>query len=567
MAQLIPDFIHKDAPPGEKQIFATLRNSKRGADWVVLHSLNLPRHLRQNVGEIDFLILVPGKGILVLEVKSHQKVRRQNGLWYLGDENPSARGPFEQASSAMHSLKNDLGGQLTGGVPFTYAVAFTSLRFNEPATEWEPWQVLDNRTVGSADLHDAIENILETNRQKLLQMLMNPEQQKSVAWFHPDRVSPSIARIQEIVKHIRGNFEIHIQPQDLNRDLQAEYKVFLEEQFDALDQMSANQRTLFEGPAGTGKTLLAVEAARRAINDDTPTLLLCFNRMLAKFLLYEVRDSKSFIGSIDKFVFKSLDTTSLRRADSAEYFRRAAAQLRNSGIAENKYGSIIIDEIQDICSIGAVELVSEIVRQNPTASVRFFGDFENQNIQVGDAAERDALLDQVPGLVIARLSRNCRNRPGVGEVVHHMTGLRDLYKGYRLPDSPDNFDLEATAYPVGTGTLEKVIEKVFKRFVPGSIAVLSGSETIPVETFGRFGSFFTDDTDKWRPNGGLGISTTIRKFKGLDAQVVLLAHLPDDLDTAMLYTGISRAIEKVVVLCPQQMMAEFTRRMFKLGPS
>lgn len=567
MAQLIPDFIHKDAPPGEKQIFATLRNSKRGADWVVLHSLNLPRHLRQNVGEIDFLILVPGKGILVLEVKSHQKVRRQNGLWYLGDEKPSARGPFEQASTAMHSLINDLGGQLAGGVPFTYAVAFTSLRFDEPATEWEPWQVLDNRSVGSADLHDAIENTLENNRQKLLQMLMNPEQQKSVAWFHPDRNAPTVGRIQEIVRHIRGNFEIYIQPQDLNRDLQAEYKLFLEEQFEALDQMSANQRTLFEGPAGTGKTLLAVEAARRAINDDMPTLLLCFNRMLANFLFFEVRDPKSFIGTIDKFVFNLLDSTSLRRTDPSEYFKRAAAQLRNGGVSENKYGSIVIDEIQDICSIGAVELVSEIVRQNPSASVRFFGDFENQNIQVGDAAEREALFEQIPGLVVARLTRNCRNRPGVGEVVHHMTGLRDLYKGYRLPDSPDNFDLEATAYPVGTGTFERVIEKVFKRFVPGSIAVLSGSETIPIETFGRFGSFFTNDINKWRPNGGLGISTTVRKFKGLDAQVVLLAHLPNDLDTAMLYTGISRAIEKVVIMCPQQMIDKLFRRMNNLGPS
>ena len=114
MARLIPDFIHKDAPPGEKQIFSTLRNSRRGSDWIVLHSLNLPRHLRQNAGEIDFLILVPGKGILILEVKSHQRIRREKGLWYLGNDPPTQRGPFEQASLAMHSLKNDLGNNLVG---------------------------------------------------------------------------------------------------------------------------------------------------------------------------------------------------------------------------------------------------------------------------------------------------------------------------------------------------------------------------------------------------------------------------------------------------------------------
>lgn len=560
MAQLIPDFIHQDAPPGEKQIFATLRNSKRGADWVVLHSLNLPRHLRQNAGEIDFLIMVPGKGILILEVKSHQRVRRENGLWYLGDDAPSARGPFEQASSAMHSLKRDLGAQLAGGVPFTYAVAFTSVRFDEPAAEWEPWQVLDNRSTGNDVLHDAIENTLDKNREKLLQMLMNPDQQKAVAWFRPDNGAPTITRIREVVQRVRGNFEIHVHPRDLDRGLQAEYKHFLDEQYESLDVMSANQRTIFEGPAGTGKTLLAVEAARRAVNDGVPTLLLCFNRMLANFLIREIRDASGFIGTIDRFVINKTGMA-VRGADSSEYFKEAAEKLQKDLNVANSYGCIIIDEAQDVCSVGAVELVAEIVRQNPSAQLRLFGDFENQNIQIFEAAGREALFAQIPGLVSAKLTRNCRNRPGVGEIVHHVTGLRDLYKGYRLPDSPDTFDLNRTPYPITTETLERVIESVHKRFLPSAVAVLSGDVSVPAHAFGRFSRFFTDDINQWRPNGPLGISTTIRKFKGLDAQVVVLVNIPANLDTAMLYTGISRAIEKVYILCPQALIDELFRRM------
>lgn len=560
MAHLIPDFIHQDAPPGEKQIFATLRNSKRGADWVVLHSLNLPRHLRQNAGEIDFLIMVPGKGILILEVKSHQRVRRENGLWYLGDDAPSARGPFEQASSAMHSLKHDLGAQLAGGVPFTYAVAFTSVRFDEPAVEWEPWQVLDNRSTGNDVLHDAIENTLDKNREKLLQMLLNPDQQKAVSWFRPDAGAPTIARVREITKGVRGNFEIHVNPHDLGRVLQAEYKQFLDEQYEALDLMSANQRTIFEGPAGTGKTLLAVEAARRAANNGTPTLLLCFNRMLANYLMLEIRDASGFVGTIDRFVINKTGMP-VRRGDSSAYFREAAEKLQRGLSVANSYGCIIIDEAQDVCSVGAVELVAEIARQNSSAQLRLFGDFENQNIQVGGAADRDTFFAQIPGLVSAKLTRNCRNRPGVGEIVHHVTGLRDLYKGYRLPDSHDTFDLVNTPYPITTETMERVIGRVLKRFLPSAVAVLSGDESVPASKFGRFSRFFTDDVNQWRPSGPLGISTTIRKFKGLDAQVVILVNIPANLDTAMLYTGISRAIEKVYILCPQTLIDELFRRM------
>jgi len=570
MAQLIPDFIHSDAPPGEKQIFSTLRNSRRINDWVVLHSFNLPHHQKQIAGEIDFLILVPGKGILILEVKSHQTVRRQRGLWYLGNDPPAQRGPFEQASMAMYTLKADLSKNLTTGnnrnlvigVPFTYAVAFTNVRFDEEANEWEPWQVIDRRSMDSQDLQDAIENVLDKNRQKLVEMKDNPEQRDAVGWFDPLAGQPSEARVHEIAKHLRGNFEIHMHPQDLDRDRRAEYKKFMEEQFDALDTMSKNQRTLFDGPAGTGKTLLAVETARRAINQNARTLLLCFNRMLANFLILEVRDKDGFTGTIDRFVSKLPGQIHAQRLQETLFFENAWINLQRSHAFENYFDCIIVDEIQDICSIGAVKLVAELVRRNPSAEVRFFGDFNNQNIQGRGDRSRNALLEEIPDLVTATLTKNCRNRPGIGAVVHLATGLQNLYKGYRLEETPDNFELEVTSYPVQQATFEKVIDDVFKRFVPNSVAILSGDKTIPVKRLGeRHENSFTDDIKLWRPNGFQGISTTIRKFKGLDAQAVILTDLPDDLDVSLMYTGISRAIERLIILCPKPMVDKIYRRM------
>ena len=142
------------------------------------------------------------------------------------------------------------------------------------------------------------------------------------------------------------------------------------------------------------------------------------------------------------------------------------------------------------------------------------------------------------------------------------TGLQNLYRGYRLPETTNNFDLEVIDYPVSTEMFERVLSEVFKRFVPNSVAILSGDEAVPVRTLGaKFEHLFTDDIKLWRPNGNRGISTTIRKFKGLDAQVVILVNLPANLDVSLMYTGISRAIERLIILCPKPMVEELFRRM------
>src|SRR5262249_60417073 len=65
---------------------------------------------------------------------------------------------------------------------------------------------------------------------------------------------------------------------------QAEILRYTEEQFAALDTMEDNPRVLFTGPAGTGKTVLALETARRVASTGKSVLLVCFNRLLGRWL-------------------------------------------------------------------------------------------------------------------------------------------------------------------------------------------------------------------------------------------------------------------------------------------
>ncbi|MFX9073409.1 nuclease-related domain-containing protein, partial [Acinetobacter baumannii] len=62
--------------------------------------------------EIDFLIIIPDRGLLCVEVKGHSRIEYVSGMWHLGREPPDRRGPFVQANEALFALlkrlKNDL---------------------------------------------------------------------------------------------------------------------------------------------------------------------------------------------------------------------------------------------------------------------------------------------------------------------------------------------------------------------------------------------------------------------------------------------------------------------------
>lgn len=57
-----------------------------------------------------------------------------------------------------------------------------------------------------------------------------------------------------------------------------------QEQYDALDAIQDNGGFVVKGLAGTGKTFLVMEAARRAVAEGKRTLVLCFNRLLGDWM-------------------------------------------------------------------------------------------------------------------------------------------------------------------------------------------------------------------------------------------------------------------------------------------
>ncbi len=81
---------------------------------------------------------------------------------------------------------------------------------------------------------------------------------------------------------MRGDFEFDYS--DINRLLDAKNLInqYPHEQFDILEQTRYNPRVLTEGPAGTGKTLMAIEMVQKKVFEGKTSGLMCVTNSLSK---------------------------------------------------------------------------------------------------------------------------------------------------------------------------------------------------------------------------------------------------------------------------------------------
>ena len=133
MARMIPPEVPAGTPSSERRIFELLRREPATAEWSVLHSVGLKRTRIGPYGEIDFVVLVPGKGICCLEVKGGE-VSCTDGVWRTrnrktGETATLSKSPYLQAREGMFALLKAVHEHFDPGhaareCPSSYAVIF-----------------------------------------------------------------------------------------------------------------------------------------------------------------------------------------------------------------------------------------------------------------------------------------------------------------------------------------------------------------------------------------------------------------------------------------------------------
>ncbi len=126
MPHPLPDRCHNTSSSAERHSFNLLK-AHAPEDWIVLHSLKLDRRER----EIDFVVLVPHRGVVCLEVKGGQiAYDSRPNLWTSKGTDGTPHkidDPFLQAETAARALMDSvraLAGGNFASLPVSHGVMF-----------------------------------------------------------------------------------------------------------------------------------------------------------------------------------------------------------------------------------------------------------------------------------------------------------------------------------------------------------------------------------------------------------------------------------------------------------
>lgn len=559
--KLLPPSIPDSAPPGEKVVFKKFEFDEHFNKWVVLHSLHVAEHVKTIAGELDFVTLVPDKGILCAEIKSHGNISCKQGQWFFNSK--QGDNPFEQVENSSLSLFKYLVDKQNEfkNIPWYHIVVFPRCKFIYDSIEWHEWQVIDKN--GCKNFYRSISRSLDLAVQHV-----NKKTKRDQTYdFNEEKV-------ENVLNILRPEFEVSNPIQYPLKNKELSLKKFTEEQFEALDQMHENPRVLFKGSAGTGKTFLAIEAAKRAANANQKVLLTCFNSRLCDWLRLETEGLNNIdVYNIDKLLTKLNDDYDIGQNDEKDdkYWELILPNtiLESESLKQkkDKYNLLIIDEAQDLLKPLWLDIFDNLLLGGlQKGEWLIFGDFSNQSIFNFNQNKKyfisleqfEKYLGSKPAKYV--LYKNCRNVQSVGNFYEKHVELRPGYSQYLRPNIHGANGAELLFCKTVNQQISLAIQvarKLFKSKVDQRTAILSVYDdnflNKVLETLEKEDIPICNDVLSFK-KGNFFIGT-IQSFKGLEADSVILRG-PQDLenpeDQNFFYVGCSRARDNLYVLSTNQ---------------
>lgn len=496
--RMIPDSPYTTNSRAEKKVFDSLRQAfpeQLDSGFTCFHSLNLTRHARKRFGEIDFLICCP-YGLYVLEVKGG-RVGCKDGTWQYTNRNDevniSREGPFKQGASALHGLVSKLREKLPDAsmqeLVIGYGVIFPDCELTCTGAEWDPQIVFDQSA--------------RKNIQHWLESLFAYWRKKD-----PKRGKAQPATLKLLRRYLRPDFEAVVPLYARAGEAYQEIARLTEDQVRLVDIVAANSRILCSGGAGTGKTFLAVELARRWTGEGLNVVLVCRSPWLKNFLQSRFRIANLTVST-------------------AEGLRSAA---RRQGI--ERFDALIVDEGQDLLDMDNLDAMEPFIEGGMSEGRWcFFYDVNNQSGFFG--AHDDDALEYLVSLGAAKvpLNTNCRNTQIILEKIKSDTGADMGVRGAGA--GPEVREAQAATLDEAAATLKKEIEAIIDRggLAPGQVTILSpvdfaDSAAIRLPLNMREEIVVLDEYSMQSfPPDKVSFSR-IKDFKGLENEAIIVIGLP-----------------------------------------
>lgn len=557
MARLIPSFMDDRTPPGERDVFNMLAAGPD--DWVALHSLDLAPWNRGLRTEIDFVVIVPDTGLVCIEVKSHEEICFEDGRWSPPE---IKRSPFKQASDGRHTFYRrlrELAPQFKK-VPVVHCCIFPRATFDlQRNLSLQPWELIDGRCFRAfTSGQDFCADLKARMRQSI----------KADANLEPIAAILSRNQIDSIV-----NYCLPIRKrcpdarEEISRREEQIEKALREQQKPVLGLAELNDRLVVSGGAGTGKTLIAMEVARRAAEKGRRVALLCYNQLVGDWMRRRMEQINPALPNlvVGRAIRVMAEMTGLGIPSdpSREFWETGLPQLLEERLTDADFKAaasfdyLVLDEAQDFLARPRLwECLTQFLdRGLSNGAFALFGDFDNQVLSEYDVMDKTLSALNASAMPSRwRLTENCRNYRIVGETAVRLSGLKNnVYSGYmRAGGNIQNYDIFFYDYEREQLNRLGQLLKEFKTcgYKPSEITILSFRSSDACAA-----AQIKNEGFKLRPVWQAGECTgytTIHAFKGMENKVVLLTDLApseSDFHRHLFYTGMTRATESVRILC------------------
>ncbi|PWJ26064.1 nuclease-like protein [Branchiibius hedensis] len=473
----LADIESRASSNAERTVARLLRDVEGDPDAVAFHSVDLRSHAYKQQAEADFVVLWRGV-VVVIEVKGGG-VRRHDGVWYSidrrGDWHKLSGSPMEQARSAAYALRDILREEGAGWFAHEAVVITPDIDSPPSAVGWLPTHWLARDDMSAAGLQGALDGVVRNGR-------IAPNGQKR-------------ARMGDLRSRLFGEFT-RMPVIDARRG------AVLEEQSRAtagqsrvLAALARNPRVLVFGGAGTGKSLVLVEAAKQEADQGRSVLITFHSPALTGFFKPHIAGR-----SIDLVAFHELPN-------------------------ERAYDVVLVDEAQDMMTADAMDRIDTLIAGGRAdGRWRMFLDPNNQ-AHVDGAYDKDVADLIASEAIIVDLDLNVRNTKAIVHVVQE-------YLGADVGD-PGIVHGEKVQWctPLGEaqiGAADRVAQQIVADGAHRSdVWIISTTSDAPPTT---------------SPEGF--VVTSPRYAKGLEAEHVVVFDLPqtyDEAANAALYVALTRA--------------------------
>ena len=525
MAKFYPTIINSfHSSEGECLVYEAL--SKLNNEYVVFHSYRWLGEInqRRSEGEADFVVLHPQKGILSIEVKAGS-IAYYNGNWIQTNRHTKESkiiDPVGQAAESQYRIQNYLRRHFNGQIPVVGRAV------------WFP----------SVSIHDKITLPLEVNRDIIFDVgsLDNPAKDLDKAFSYwklnlgVRGTELCIHDFKNVIKLLMPSFKIVESVASTAFESKRSYIQMTRQQASILNFLQEQPTAVIHGPAGTGKTMLAIEKANMLASKGEKVLYLCFNEFLVSYLKEHYKDTGIIFHNIRSLAEELMPHVECSISEIiprfTEYFQNEYDDCLWS------YNNVVIDEGQDIPEsiLAHISILTDMLNGH----YYVFYD-KNQYIMMHKSTR---WLDTYGDCRLV-LYKNCRNTAEIARTIgttvenikkdvyiNDLSGIIPKGSFYKTPK-----ELIAVVSDFVTRMLQDklkvedvvilTIDSVKKSMLQNNMHIGS----IPIST---------------TPKKGNILFTSVRKFKGLEAKAILLIDiyvdkLDDELHKRLIYVGCSRA--------------------------